>query len=198
MNQIRALLGGNLIYVSCGAAPLSREVHEMLKICLSCEVIQGYGMTEVSVFIISGLVMNAHEASRVLELVRKGKGLCLAQEAFADKLTSLAWDRDAVGTCGFIQPCNDAKLVDVTEMGVSDPCCHLVPLADFLYSIQAKIPPIPAASMFSLFQFSLSIPSEADCVRLCLKGPSIVKGYLHDPENTRKTIDADGWMHTGE
>lgn len=143
MNQIRALLGGNLIYVSCGAAPLSREVHEMLKICLSCEVIQGYGMTEVSVFIINGLVMNAHEASRVSELVRKGKGLCLAQEAFADKLTSLAWDRDAVGTCGFIQPCNDAKLVDVAEMGVSDLLRHLCPWLNLYTVYKQRFPQSP-------------------------------------------------------
>jgi long-chain acyl-CoA synthetase len=33
--------------------------------------------------------------------------------------SSVPWDIDAVGTCGGIQPCNDAKVVDVPEMGVS-------------------------------------------------------------------------------
>jgi acyl-CoA synthetase (AMP-forming)/AMP-acid ligase II len=42
------LLGGNVKYISSGAAPLTPEVHEILKICFSCEAIQGYGMTEVS------------------------------------------------------------------------------------------------------------------------------------------------------
>jgi hypothetical protein len=32
---------------------------------------------------------------------------------------SVPWDIDAVGTCGGLQPCNDAKVVDVPEMGVS-------------------------------------------------------------------------------
>ncbi|KAK8865621.1 hypothetical protein IAR55_000765 [Kwoniella newhampshirensis] len=44
--KIRGLLGGNLIFMCSGAAPLTGEVHEMLKICFSCDVVQGFGMTE--------------------------------------------------------------------------------------------------------------------------------------------------------
>ena len=33
--------------------------------------------------------------------------------------TSIPWDVGAVGTCGQIQPCNDVRLMDVPEMGVS-------------------------------------------------------------------------------
>ncbi|WWD18202.1 hypothetical protein CI109_102652 [Kwoniella shandongensis] len=44
--KIRALLGGNLIFMCSGAAPLTADVHEMLKICFSCDVVQGFGMTE--------------------------------------------------------------------------------------------------------------------------------------------------------
>lgn len=39
--QIRNLLGGNLVQMISGAAPLSPEVHEMLKICFSCSAVQG-------------------------------------------------------------------------------------------------------------------------------------------------------------
>lgn len=63
-HQIRNLLGGNIKYISSGAAPLTPEVHEILKIAFSCEAVQGvsppvsvvvdpeltlhqYGMTEV-------------------------------------------------------------------------------------------------------------------------------------------------------
>src|SRR5208283_2649055 len=33
---------------------------------------------------------------------------------------------------------------------------------------------------------------------LLVRGHSMMVGYFRDPENTARTIDADGWLHTGD
>jgi len=58
----------------------------------------------------------------------------------------------------------------------------------------------------------LPVPSTEACVKdddgnmlpqgeigeLCIRGPQVMKGYWQRPEETAKSIDADGWLHTGD
>ncbi|XP_047332173.1 long chain acyl-CoA synthetase 6, peroxisomal-like [Impatiens glandulifera] len=47
-NKIREKLGGRVRYMASGASPLSPDVMDFLRICFSCQVLEGYGMTETS------------------------------------------------------------------------------------------------------------------------------------------------------
>lgn len=33
---------------------------------------------------------------------------------------------------------------------------------------------------------------------VCCYGIGVVRGYLHDEERTKKAIDSEGWLHTGD
>ncbi|MFX1516801.1 MAG: AMP-binding protein, partial [Promethearchaeota archaeon] len=53
-------------------------------------------------------------------------------------------------------------------------------------------------------QIKLVDPSTGEEVKLeeageiCVKGPQVMKGYWNKPEATQKTIDKDGYIHTGD
>ena len=107
-----------------GAAPLGAELADEAASRLGCEVVQGYGMTELS---------------PVTHATPDGQGRS--------------------GTIGILVPNTEARVVD-PETG-----------ADCEVGVDGE---------------------------LWIRGPQVMAGYLNNPTATAETIDADGWLHTGD
>ena len=110
--------------VFSGAAPLSAELAAEVNARLGCEVVQGYGMTELS------------PVSHITPP-----------------------DGFKPGSVGVTAPNTETRIVD-PETG-----------NDLAYDDDGEV---------------------------WIRGPQVMKGYLNNPIATESTIDADGWLHTGD
>jgi len=114
----------SLKQVFSGAAPLGAELAQDASARIGCEVVQGYGMTEMS---------------PVSHVTRMGDF--------------------KPGTCGVTVANTECRIVD-TENGDDQ--------------------------------------GVGGVGELWVRGPQVMRGYLNNQEATAETIDADGWLHTGD
>jgi long-chain acyl-CoA synthetase len=130
--KIRDTLGGNVRLMVTGSAPISKDILDVLRVCFSCHILEGYGQTE-----------------------------CCAASCITSSFDLIG------GTVGGPVAACELKLVDVPHLK---------------YSVNDKDEngnPYPRGE-------------------ICVRGPILFKGYFNDIENTRKTVDEDGWLHSGD
>jgi acyl-CoA synthetase (AMP-forming)/AMP-acid ligase II len=97
--------------------------------------------------------------------------------------------------CGQRLGCRMLQGYGLTE---TSPTTHSVP-DDLAGQMPGSIgPPVPntecrIVDIVSGLEAPIAEPGE-----LCIRGPQVMKGYLDDPDATARTIDPDGWLHTGD
>jgi acyl-CoA synthetase (AMP-forming)/AMP-acid ligase II len=83
-------------------------------------------------------------------------------------------------------------------MTESSPVTHVTPLDPQLHRVGSIGPPVPNTECRIVDVGSgdeLGVGEEGE---VCVRGPQVMRGYLDDPEATADTVDADGWLHTGD
>ncbi|HZF97612.1 MAG TPA: long-chain fatty acid--CoA ligase [Pseudoxanthomonas sp.] len=58
--------------------------------------------------------------------------------------------------------------------------------------------PVPSTDVCLKDDNGNTLAAPGEIGELCIKGPQVMKGYWQRPEETANSIDADGWLHTGD
>src|SRR5437867_9794441 len=90
--------------------------------------------------------------------------------------------------CGFIQGYGLTEASPVTHANSDEPGkCKPGTVGQLLPSTDCRIGDAAGAELG---------PDEDG--ELLIRGPQVMRGYLNNPEATAATLDADGWLHTGD
>ena len=73
-------------------------------------------------------------------------------------------------------------------------CMNPIDLKDFNGAIGL---PVPSTDAMIRGEEGQALPF-GDVGELCIRGPQVMMGYWQRPEETARTIDADGWLSTGD
>ncbi|XP_057688894.1 long-chain-fatty-acid--CoA ligase 1 [Corythoichthys intestinalis] len=58
--------------------------------------------------------------------------------------------------------------------------------------------PLPCATVKLVDIPDMNYYAENGEGEICIRGPSVFRGYLKDPERTAEALDSDGWLHSGD
>jgi acyl-CoA synthetase (AMP-forming)/AMP-acid ligase II len=83
-------------------------------------------------------------------------------------------------------------------MTESSPVTHVTPLDPKRHRLGSIGPPVPSTECRIVDVATGEELGPGEDGEVCVRGPQVMRGYLDDPEATAATIDADGWLHTGD
>jgi long-chain acyl-CoA synthetase len=92
-----------------------------------------------------------------------------------------------------------ARLIEAFGMTESSPVTHANPIFGERRAGSIGIPVSNTeAKIIDLESGAEIAPGSDQTGELCVRGPQIMQGYYNRPEETAQTVDADGWLHTGD
>lgn len=71
------------------------------------------------------------------------------------------------------------------------------PDADFETIAKTVGKPLPGVELLIVDADGKPVP-QGESGELLIRGPNVMQGYFEEPEQTAATIDADGWLHSGD
>jgi acyl-CoA synthetase (AMP-forming)/AMP-acid ligase II len=83
-------------------------------------------------------------------------------------------------------------------MTESSPVTHVTPLDPARHRLGSIGPPVPSTECRIVDVAGGEELGPGEEGEVCVRGPQVMRGYLDDPEATAATVDADGWLHTGD
>jgi acyl-CoA synthetase (AMP-forming)/AMP-acid ligase II len=83
-------------------------------------------------------------------------------------------------------------------MTESSPVTHVTPLDPARHRLGSIGPPVPSTECRIVDVATGEELGPGEEGEVCVRGPQVMRGYLDDPEATAATVDADGWLHTGD
>jgi acyl-CoA synthetase (AMP-forming)/AMP-acid ligase II len=83
-------------------------------------------------------------------------------------------------------------------MTESSPVTHVTPLDPARHRAGTIGPPVPNTECRIVDLATGAELGPGEDGEVCVRGPQVMRGYLDDPQATAETIDAEGWLHTGD
>ena len=83
-------------------------------------------------------------------------------------------------------------------MTESSPVTHVTPVDPARHRLGSIGPPVPNTECRIVDVANGDELGPGEEGEVCVRGPQVMRGYLDDPAATAATIDADGWLHTGD